>query len=80
MWALPLVHQIFGKTAKPLPPSQIVIVDMWKEHTPAPFNSVCDSYSFLVRHGILWRITYGALQPRLIHMPYFVSGGVPLNN
>lgn len=53
---------------------------MWKEHTPAPFNSVCDSYSFLVRHGILWRITYGALQPRLIHMPYFVSGGVPLNN
>lgn len=44
---------------------------MWKEHTPSPFNRLCDSYSFLVKHGVLWRLTYGMMQPRLIHGPYF---------
>lgn len=52
---------------------RVVIVDMWKEHTPPPFNSLGDSYSFLVRHGALWRLTYGALQPRLVHVPYFAA-------
>ena len=59
------------------PPStwrrQIIIVDMWKDHTPPPFNNLCDSYSFLVRHGVLWRVTYGVMQPRLIHTPYFAA-------
>jgi hypothetical protein len=55
----------------PRPPNQIIIVDMWKEHTPVPFNSLCDSYSFLVRHSVLWRVTYGVMQPRAIHAPYF---------
>lgn len=50
---------------------KIIIVDMWKEHTPAPFNRLCDSYSFLVRHGVLWRITYGMMQPPIVHNSYF---------
>ncbi|KAI8476237.1 MAG: MGDG synthase-domain-containing protein [Monoraphidium minutum] len=52
---------------------KVVIVDMWKEHTPAPFNNLCDSYSFLVRHGVLWRLTYNVMNPRLIHRPYFAA-------
>ncbi|KAF8069665.1 MGD A [Scenedesmus sp. PABB004] len=50
---------------------KVVIVDMWKEHTPAPWNTLPDSYSFLVRHGALWRFTYTAIQPRAVHLPYF---------
>lgn len=46
---------------------------MWKQHTPAPFSSMPDSYSFLVRHGALWRLTYTALQPRALHLPYFAA-------
>ena len=46
---------------------------MWKEHTPSRFNNLCDSYSFLVRHGFLWRATYAMLQPRSIHMNYFAA-------
>jgi 1,2-diacylglycerol 3-beta-galactosyltransferase len=48
---------------------------MWKEHTPAPFNRLCDSYSFLVRYGFLWRLTYGMLQPSFVHKPYFAAIG-----
>lgn len=47
-----------------------MIVDMWKEHTPHPFNNLPDSYSFLVRHGMLWRIAYHSIQPRAMHIPY----------
>ena len=43
---------------------QIDIVDMWKEHTPWPFNKLPDSYAFLVRHSILWRISYQMTQVR----------------
>lgn len=52
---------------------QVLIVDMWKEHTPAPWNTMPDSYSFLVKHGMLWRLSYHSIQPRMIHVPYFCA-------
>ncbi|KXZ47364.1 hypothetical protein GPECTOR_36g86 [Gonium pectorale] len=61
---------------------EIFIVDLWKEHTPAPFNTLPDSYSFLVKNAFLWRFTYEVTNPRLIHVPYlsvigsFVAAGV----
>eukprot|EP00879_Flechtneria_rotunda_P020339 GHRR01021390.1.p1 GENE.GHRR01021390.1~~GHRR01021390.1.p1 ORF type:complete len:416 (+),score=130.30 GHRR01021390.1:440-1687(+) len=50
---------------------KVLIVDVWKEHTPYPFNQLPDSYSFLVKHSILWRMTYHTIQPRFMHIPYF---------
>jgi 1,2-diacylglycerol 3-beta-galactosyltransferase len=49
---------------------QVLVVDMWTEHTPYPFSELPNSYSFLVQHGFLWRFTYHLLQPRMVHMPY----------
>ncbi|PNW74102.1 hypothetical protein CHLRE_13g585301v5 [Chlamydomonas reinhardtii] len=49
---------------------EITIVDLWKEHTPVPFNAMPDTYSFLVRNAILWRITYQFTNPKLVHVPY----------
>eukprot|EP00878_Enallax_costatus_P016039 GHUV01016815.1.p1 GENE.GHUV01016815.1~~GHUV01016815.1.p1 ORF type:complete len:526 (+),score=156.68 GHUV01016815.1:200-1777(+) len=49
---------------------KVLIVDMWKEHTPRPFNNMPDSYSFLVHHGMLWRMAYHSIQPRAVHIPY----------
>lgn len=52
---------------------QVFIVDMWKEHTPYPFNNLPDTYSFLVKHSVLWQMTYYMLQPRVCHIPYFTA-------
>jgi 1,2-diacylglycerol 3-beta-galactosyltransferase len=52
---------------------QVLIVDMWKEHTPEPWSTMPDSYSFLVKHGMLWRLAYTSIQPRMIHVPYFAA-------
>ena len=49
---------------------QVHIVDLWKEHTKYPFSSMPDSYSFLVKHAILWRLSYEVSQPRWFHIPY----------
>lgn len=38
------------------------IVDAWAEHTPAPFNRLPDTYSFLVKNPILWRVAYQTMQ------------------
>ncbi len=43
---------------------------MWKEHTPPPFKNMPDTYSFLVRHSILWRLSYEITQPKFFHIPY----------
>ncbi|KAF6248396.1 hypothetical protein COO60DRAFT_1691478 [Scenedesmus sp. NREL 46B-D3] len=51
----------------------VLIVDMWKEHTPHPWSTLPDSYSFLVKHGMLWRLAYTSIQPRSIHVPYFAA-------
>lgn len=52
---------------------QVLIVDMWQEHTPFPFNKLPDSYSFLVNHGWMWRLTYNMLQPPALHLPYMAT-------
>jgi 1,2-diacylglycerol 3-beta-galactosyltransferase len=52
---------------------QVLVVDMWADHTPAPFNRLPDSYSFLVKHPLLWRSTYTMMQPRVCHYPYFAG-------
>ncbi|RHN39728.1 putative monogalactosyldiacylglycerol synthase [Medicago truncatula] len=44
---------------------QVFITDLWSEHTPWPFNQIPKSYSFLVKHGPLWRMTYYGTAPRL---------------
>lgn len=49
---------------------QVLIVDMWVEHTPFPFNQLPNTYSFMVQNGWMWRMAYHTLQPRAIHMPY----------
>mmetsp|Transcript_11083 Transcript_11083/g.19268 ORF Transcript_11083/g.19268 Transcript_11083/m.19268 type:complete len:383 (+) Transcript_11083:53-1201(+) len=43
---------------------------MWKDHTPPPFKQMPDSYAFLVRHSILWRLSYEITQPKFFHVPY----------
>jgi 1,2-diacylglycerol 3-beta-galactosyltransferase len=43
---------------------------MWESHTPFPFNQVPNSYSFMVRHGFLWRMAYHSLNPPALHLPY----------
>jgi len=50
---------------------EIHIEDMWKDHTPWPFNTMPDSYSFLVRHSLLWRLSYEVMQPRWAHLTHF---------
>jgi hypothetical protein len=52
------------------PVHQVLVVDMWEQHTPAPFNQLPSSYSFLVQHGWLWRATYHMLNPPAVHLPY----------
>lgn len=49
---------------------QVLIVDMWVEHTPWPFNQLPNSYSFMVHHGWMWRFAYHSIQPPMVHMPY----------
>mmetsp|Transcript_14653 Transcript_14653/g.25772 ORF Transcript_14653/g.25772 Transcript_14653/m.25772 type:complete len:533 (+) Transcript_14653:29-1627(+) len=52
---------------------KIDIVDLWKEHTPPPLSSMPDSYSFMVKHSLLWRAAYGLTNPQQIHVPYLTS-------
>ena len=42
-------------------------VDMWAAHTPWPFSELPRSYSFLVKHALLWRLSYYTQQPRCVH-------------
>ncbi|KAH0740095.1 hypothetical protein KY290_033138 [Solanum tuberosum] len=52
---------------------QVFITDLWAEHTPWPFNQLPRSYNFLVKHGSLWRMTYYATAPRLVHQTNFAA-------
>ncbi|XP_039684572.1 probable monogalactosyldiacylglycerol synthase, chloroplastic isoform X2 [Medicago truncatula] len=52
---------------------QVFITDLWSEHTPWPFNQIPKSYSFLVKHGPLWRMTYYGTAPRLVHQSNFAA-------
>ena len=51
------------------------IVDAWKNHTPKPFKNIPDTYTFLVKHPILWRMAYMSQQPRVVHKPYLWGCG-----
>ncbi|MEW5313578.1 MAG: hypothetical protein WDW38_005136 [Sanguina aurantia] len=51
----------------------IDVVDIWSDHTPPPFCNLPNSYSFLVKHSILWRLSYQIIQPRLVHLPYLAT-------
>ncbi|XP_022951759.1 monogalactosyldiacylglycerol synthase, chloroplastic [Cucurbita moschata] len=52
---------------------QVFITDLWAEHTPWPFNQLPRSYNFLVKHGTLWRMTYYATAPKVIHQSNFAA-------
>ncbi|KAK7311037.1 hypothetical protein RJT34_08908 [Clitoria ternatea] len=52
---------------------QVFITDLWSDHTPWPFNQLPRSYSFLVKHGPLWKMTYYGTAPRLVHQSNFAA-------
>ncbi|EFJ25510.1 monogalactosyldiacylglycerol synthase [Selaginella moellendorffii] len=52
------------------------IVDLWKDHTPWPFNQVPRTYNFLVKHETLWKFTFHGTRPRLIHQTNFAATGI----
>jgi hypothetical protein len=41
---------------------QIDVVDIWTHYTPYPFNQLPKSYSFMVKHGFLWRFGFNTTQ------------------
>ncbi|EYU22020.1 hypothetical protein ABFS82_01G037000 [Erythranthe guttata] len=52
---------------------QVSVTDLWTDHTPWPFNQLPKSYNFLVKHGTLWKMTYYATAPRVIHRTNFAA-------
>ncbi|KAK3133366.1 hypothetical protein QOZ80_6AG0535610 [Eleusine coracana subsp. coracana] len=52
---------------------QVFVTDLWTDHTPWPFNQLPRSYSFLVKHGPLWKMTYYGTAPRVVHQPHFAA-------
>ncbi|KAK1372463.1 Monogalactosyldiacylglycerol synthase [Heracleum sosnowskyi] len=52
---------------------QVFVTDLWTDHTPWPFNQLPRSYNFLVKHGSLWRVTYYASAPKVIHQSNFAA-------
>lgn len=45
----------------------VLITDLWTDHTPWSFNQLHRSYNFMVKHGILWKMTYYGTAPRVIY-------------
>ncbi|KAI4316420.1 hypothetical protein L6164_024400 [Bauhinia variegata] len=52
---------------------QVFITDLWSDHTPWPFNQLPRSYSFLVKHGPLWKMAYYGTAPRVVHQSNFAA-------
>ncbi|CAI7786022.1 unnamed protein product [Closterium sp. NIES-53] len=52
---------------------EVAIIDLWKEHTPWPFNQMPKSYSFLVRHETLWKVAFYATKPKFVHQPQMAA-------
>eukprot|EP00249_Psilotum_nudum_P020050 c27537_g1_i1 orf=3-1175(-) len=50
---------------------KVIITDLWSEHTPWPFNQLPKSYSFLVKHGTLWKAAFHVSAPRIVHQSHF---------
>ncbi|XP_024404076.1 probable monogalactosyldiacylglycerol synthase, chloroplastic [Physcomitrium patens] len=46
---------------------KVHVVDLWKEHTPWPFNQVPRLYSFFVKHEILWKFAFYSTAPKIVH-------------
>ncbi|KAK7826908.1 putative monogalactosyldiacylglycerol synthase [Quercus suber] len=51
----------------------VFVTDLWTDHTPWPFNQLPRSYNFLVKHGTLWKMTYYASTPRVVHQSNFAA-------
>ncbi|XP_041022642.1 monogalactosyldiacylglycerol synthase, chloroplastic-like isoform X1 [Juglans microcarpa x Juglans regia] len=60
-------HEEFGQEY------QVFVTDLWTDHTPWPFNQLPRSYNFLVKHGTLWKMTYYASAPRVVHQSNFAA-------
>lgn len=52
---------------------RVYVTDLFKEHTPWPFNQLSRSYNFLVRHETLWKVAFHGTIPRCVHCPQFVA-------
>ncbi|KAM7513374.1 hypothetical protein LguiB_012249 [Lonicera macranthoides] len=52
---------------------QVYVTDLWTDHTPWPFNQLPRSYNFLVKHENLWKMTYYASAPRVVHQSNFAA-------
>ena len=52
---------------------QVFTTDLWTDHTPWPFNQLPRNYSFLVKHGPLWKMTYYGTAPRVVHQSNFAA-------
>jgi len=46
---------------------QVFVIDLWKEHTPWPFNQAPRAYSFMVKHETIWKFTFHTTAPKLVH-------------
>ncbi|KAK4277264.1 hypothetical protein QN277_015282 [Acacia crassicarpa] len=60
-------HEEFGNDY------QVFVTDLWSDHTPWPFNQLPRSYSFLVKHGSLWKMMYYGTAPRVVHQSNFAA-------
>ncbi|GBG79232.1 hypothetical protein CBR_g29284 [Chara braunii] len=54
---------------------KVFVIDLWKDHTPWPFNQLPKSYSFLVKNEYLWKFAFHASAPRLVHEFNFTTTG-----
>eukprot|EP01018_Ginkgo_biloba_P006724 Gb_01081 [translate_table: standard] len=52
---------------------KVYVTDLWKEHTPWPFNQIPKSYNFLVKHETLWKVAFHGSIPRCIHCPHLAA-------
>ncbi|KAH0696471.1 hypothetical protein KY290_013835 [Solanum tuberosum] len=52
---------------------QVFVTDLWTDHMLRPFNQLPRSYNFLVKYDPLWRMTYYASAPRVVHQSNFAA-------
>eukprot|EP00899_Mesostigma_viride_P013066 jgi/Mesvir1/21760/Mv04165-RA.1 len=50
---------------------KVHIVDLWKHHTPPPFDGMPDWYNFMVKHEFLWRLAFHASRPKVVQFVQF---------
>ncbi|WMV14789.1 hypothetical protein MTR67_008174 [Solanum verrucosum] len=60
-------HRIVGCALR------VFVTDLWTDHTLRPFNQLPRSYNFLVKYDPLWRMTYYASAPRVVHQSNFAA-------